>query len=58
MKYILSDKNYEMFFEKDGVLSSEEKDAKRFNSEEEVEKKSIEMQLIGSPTSWIHIVED
>ena len=56
-KYILTNKDRTLFFEKDGVLSSNIDDAKRFDSENDAENKSIEIQIVGIPTKWIETVE-
>lgn len=56
VKLIITDKEREMFFERDGLFSSDRQDAKIFKSEKEAEQKSIELQLMGSPVYWIEIL--
>ena len=55
VKLIIADKNETLYFEKDGVLSDNRKDAKVFTSEKEAEKKSIELQLMDCPVKWVFI---
>lgn len=55
--YILADKGENLYFQEDGVLTSDLGEAKRM-SHVEAEKKSLEFQLTGIPTTWIYSESD
>lgn len=54
--YILTNKNMTCFFQKDGVLTSQESDAKKFNFSD-AEQKSVDLQMKGIPVHWIHSLD-